>query len=122
MRKAGGFLLAIVSAALTIRLDCALGQVFALTDLGKLLHTQRLLQAGDQGQGVRIGVISGGASNYAALARRGVPSARHRALRGRPESRRRGRLDDASRASAGSPGASSLLPGRSASPDRCMRT
>jgi hypothetical protein len=72
MRKAGGFLLAIVSAALTIRLDCALGQVFALTDLGKLLHTQRLLQAGDQGQGVRIGVISGGASNYAALARRGV--------------------------------------------------
>jgi hypothetical protein len=40
----------------------------ALTgDLGVLLHTHRLLQAGYDGQGVRVGVISDGASNYATL-------------------------------------------------------
>lgn len=72
MRKAGGFLMGLLSAALIIRLDCALAQVLTQTDLGELLHTQRLMQAGHQGQGVRIGVISGGASNYAVLANRGV--------------------------------------------------
>ena len=37
-------------------------------DLGGLLHAQRLLQSGYQGQGARVGVISGGASSYATLA------------------------------------------------------
>jgi Sel1 repeat len=36
----------------------------ALVDL---LHARRLLQSGREGQGVRVGVISGGASSYAAL-------------------------------------------------------
>ena len=36
------------------------------------LHTERLIQRGFQGQGIRVGVISGGASNYSVLARQGV--------------------------------------------------
>lgn len=41
-------------------------------DLGSLLHTGRLVQSGYQGQGVRVGVISAGASNYAALSRQQI--------------------------------------------------
>jgi len=38
----------------------------------KWLHTERLIQMGYQGQGIRVGVISGGALNYSRLARQGV--------------------------------------------------
>jgi subtilisin family serine protease len=41
-------------------------------NLGRMLHTHGLLQAGYRGQGVRVGVISDGASSFATLARRGV--------------------------------------------------
>ena len=37
-----------------------------------ILHTHRLLRAGDRGQGVRVGVISHGASFYATLKRQGI--------------------------------------------------
>ena len=39
----------------------------APVDLVKILHAQRLWGAGDQGQGVRVGIISSGARNYATL-------------------------------------------------------
>jgi TPR repeat protein len=41
-------------------------------DLGTMLHTTRLLQAGYQGQGVRIGVVSDGAVHYDARVRQQV--------------------------------------------------
>lgn len=41
-------------------------------DLVRLLHATHLLQAGYRGQGVRVGIISTGASSYAALVQRQI--------------------------------------------------
>ena len=41
-------------------------------DLIAILHASRVLAAGVRGQGVRVGVISDGASNYEVLARNGI--------------------------------------------------
>lgn len=43
-----------------------------ISPLTRILHVTRLWRAGDEGQGVRVGVISGGIRNYQVLARRGI--------------------------------------------------
>ncbi len=42
--------------------------------LARILHVTRPWQAGDQGQGTQVGVISGGASNFRVLARHQILS------------------------------------------------
>ena len=42
------------------------------SQLPRILHVTRLWHAGDEGQGIRVGVISGGASNLRVLARSGI--------------------------------------------------
>lgn len=53
-------------------LPCARAAGIAPRSFAAILHTRRLLRAGDQGQGVRVGVISNGVSFYATLARQGI--------------------------------------------------
>lgn len=53
-------------------LQGAAAQDASTPDLGRLLHTYRLRHAGYEGQGIRIGVVSDGASNYAALVAQSV--------------------------------------------------
>jgi Subtilase family len=65
MHRPASALLAAI--ALVVGLNVATAQELPSPDLGNLLHTRRLLNAGYEGQGVRIGVISDGASNYATL-------------------------------------------------------
>jgi subtilisin family serine protease len=48
------------------------GQGIAAPSFGALLHTGRLRQAGYKGQGVRVGMISNGASSYTTLAQQGI--------------------------------------------------
>lgn len=43
-----------------------------VSSLARILHFTRLWRAGDEGQGVRVGVISGGAANFRVLARNGI--------------------------------------------------
>ncbi len=63
---------ALVALTFAVAVNSAAGGSEAPPDPARILHTQRLLRAGYQGQGVRVGVISNGASNYAELAARGV--------------------------------------------------
>lgn len=53
-------------------IPCAGAQSVTAPSFDALLHTGRLLQGGARGQGVRVGVISGGTSFYATLARQGI--------------------------------------------------
>ncbi len=53
-------------------ISCAVAQELKAPSFEVLLHTQRLLRAGDLGQGIRVGVISTGTSNYAALLRQHI--------------------------------------------------
>lgn len=57
---------------LAAAVPCAGAQPVTGRSLETILHTQRLLRAGDRGQGVRVGVISDGASFYATLKRQGI--------------------------------------------------
>lgn len=50
----------------------ARAQMVTTPSFGAMLRTRRLLHSGDQGQGVRVGVISDGTSHYGTLARQGI--------------------------------------------------
>lgn len=58
--------------ALAAAVPCAGAQRITARSFDAILHTHRLLRAGDRGQGVRVGVISSGASFYATLARQDI--------------------------------------------------
>lgn len=62
----------LATLVLAMGLISAVAQEPPILELGGLLHTQRLIQAGYEGQGIRLGVISDGASNYATLVKRGI--------------------------------------------------
>lgn len=64
--------LTVCLVALAAAVPCAGAQRIAARSFEAILHTHRLLRAGDQGQGVRVGVISDGASFYATLKRQGI--------------------------------------------------
>lgn len=64
--------LTIVGIVAFVSIGTAAAASVTADDLGAILHTQGLLTAGFQGQDVRVGVISGGASSYDALVQRQV--------------------------------------------------
>ncbi|MFZ0553215.1 MAG: S8 family serine peptidase [Steroidobacteraceae bacterium] len=57
---------------IAVGINVVAAQELSSPDLGSLLQTRRLLQAGYEGQGVRIGVISDGTSNYRSLVEHNV--------------------------------------------------
>ena len=59
--------LSVIAVALVVYASAASAHEPPSVDLGALLHTRRLVQRGFEGQGVRVGVISDGASNYLRL-------------------------------------------------------
>lgn len=64
--------LCLLCLALAAGLPTAAAQTLTRPSLSALLHTGRLLHAGDRGQGVRVGVISDGAAFYTTLRQQGV--------------------------------------------------
>ncbi len=96
--QVGGLLGAgLAAGALSLGLPVTAHAAPRTLPVARMLRVTRLWQAGDEGQGVRVGVISGGVRNFRVLVRRRHPAVDHRAFRSGRRPGRRGRLDAAGR-------------------------